>query len=79
MSENVIPSSLHKFNYEDKEGYTLYGVKLIKIPLTLNNERNPIEEFIKNCKDKIKSSFINNRVTVREFNYIQGESKKKDE
>ena len=54
MSENVIPGSLQKFNYEDKEGYTLYGIKLVKIPLSLNTEKNPIEEFIKSCKDKIK-------------------------
>jgi len=54
MSENVIPNSLHKFNYEDKEGYTLYSIKLLKIPLTQVTEKNPIEEFIKNCKEKIK-------------------------
>ncbi len=52
LSENVIPGSLNRFNYEDKNGYTLWSIKLLKIPIS--SSLDPINEFIKNCKDKIK-------------------------
>ena len=82
MSENIIPDSLHQFNYEDKDGYTLWSIKLLKIPLNMNLEKNPIEEFVKNMKDKLKYLiffiiFYKNRIHVREFNFIAGESQKK--
>ena len=82
MSENIIPDSLHQFNYEDKDGYTLWSIKLLKIPLNVNLEKNPIEEFVKNMKDKLKYliifiTFYKNRIHVREFNFIAGESQKK--
>ena len=59
LSENIIPDSLNQFNYEDKDGYTLWSIKLLKIPLNLNQDKNPIEEFVKNMKDKLKYLIIN--------------------
>lgn len=58
LSENIIPDSLHQFNYEDKDGYTLWSIKLLKIPLNMNQDKNPIEEFVKNMKDKLKYLII---------------------
>ena len=55
MSENIVPESLMQFNVkEDKEGNTLWSIKLVKICLGENSSKSPLEDFIKNMKEKIK-------------------------
>ncbi len=73
LGEGVVPGSLRKFNYKDKDGYVIYRfmvMTLVKPQVPAGNKAmTAMEQVVANCKEL--------KVTVRDFKYDPEESQRK--
>jgi len=53
-SENIVAGSLHYYPYVDKDGYSIFTVKMLKIPLNKKSSGNPLDTLTKTMRDQFK-------------------------